>query len=476
MKIHSLLGMVTALAGVCSLQAGPAEDYGRFFGDEEKKVLATPTKDDDVAFAAKLLEGARTITDAPKSARFLCNKGIEIALETPGGGPTALEGIRLLAKIDPKEKSLRELNLKALTKAYEEGTRKQQEPIAYRYVRELLKDGDLLCCKVDTAREAEEGYRTALRIALKHRINCLDEIRGKIKLAEAIQEGAQRQKELTGKLKADPSNAKLRLEVILFSLTELDRPARAKALLDDSVDPKLAGNIELAATPLKKLTKEQVLKLGDWYYKELAESGSEISRARMLARAQVCYQRFLEMHEGSDLLGFRVKASLKRVEELLRKMGPADPTRCAWCNDTGTMDCPHCVVRGKPTGKCKCGTCEGTGWVTCSRCGGSWGTKCTPCGGDGKIFSHTRKIGPFVKKVYRSCRTCGGTGYTHTDCRGAVPRTTNGKCPNCSRNSRSLRGKQRCAKCEGKGLSGTCPKCKGSKRVPCTHCDSGEDE
>ena len=476
MKPFALMLLGSCLLLPAALFAGPAEDYGRFFGEEEKKVLATPTKDDDIAFARKLLEGAKTITDAPKSADFLCRKCIEIAMETPGGGQTALEGVRLLAKIDPEEESLRELNLKALRKAYEDGTRKQQEPLAYRYIRALLKDGDLLCRKADTAKEAEEAYRTALRVALKHRINCLDEIRGKIKLAQAIHERAQRQKELTGKLKADPSNAKLRLEVILFTLTELDRPDRAKALLDSSVDKELAGNIKLAATPLKKLTKQQVLQLGDWYYKELGESGNEVARGRMLARAQTLYQRFLELHEDRDLLGFRVKASLKRVEDLLREIGPADPTRCAGCNDTGTMDCPHCLLHGKPTGKAKCATCEGDGWVTCSRCGGSYATKCSTCGGDGKIFSHTRKVGPFVKKVYRSCRSCGGTGYIHTDQRGSMPRTMNGKCPNCSNRSRSLRGKEPCPKCEGKGLSGTCSKCKGRKRVPCTHCDSAEEK
>jgi hypothetical protein len=150
---------------------------------------------------------------------------------------------------------------------------------------------------------------------------------------------------------------------------------------------------------------------------------------------------------------------------------------CFRCGGAAKAPCSDCLIKGKPSGLHRCGACEGTGLGACSKCDGNWGSKCSRCEGTGKrtdIPEHLRGRlkgrGGIFKRI-SECRSCRGTGVTHG--RGEDARS--GVCPTCGkRRVTSERGKELCRRCKGKGGTGKCRSCQGTKTVDCTHCHPAE--
>ncbi len=132
------------------------------------------------------------------------------------------------------------------------------------------------------------------------------------------------------------------------------------------------------------------------------------------------------------------------------------------------MPCPDCRLAGQPTGKQRCTFCKGAG-ECCPACGGKVKRAvCPQCNGAGTITNTVwvgggggggRGRGFPIATEKVPCEMCGakGGGYACA--------------ANCAK-SPSIMLDVTCKTCNGTGSSGPCPTCKGSKKVPCTHCDS----
>ena len=94
LKAIAILCLITAVSS--PVFADAKSDYEMLFGEEAKKVAATKTTADDVAFAEKLLGAAKAMTDAPATQTYLYEKAIEFASKDAAGAPHALKAIDLL--------------------------------------------------------------------------------------------------------------------------------------------------------------------------------------------------------------------------------------------------------------------------------------------------------------------------------------------------------------------------------------------
>jgi len=93
------------LAGSAAAWADEAADtFNKLYGDDLKRVAATPSTADDVALAKQMLEGAKKAEDQPAFLTLLCEKACELAIKDPTGYPTAEAAMKLLVASVPEKK------------------------------------------------------------------------------------------------------------------------------------------------------------------------------------------------------------------------------------------------------------------------------------------------------------------------------------------------------------------------------------
>jgi len=98
-----LIGLVIVSASASS-PADPATNYKELFGREEKKVLATRTRADDLQLAASLLKTAEEITDSPAMQALLCEKTVQFASGDLAGCDMAIRALEILEHAAPDKK------------------------------------------------------------------------------------------------------------------------------------------------------------------------------------------------------------------------------------------------------------------------------------------------------------------------------------------------------------------------------------
>jgi formylglycine-generating enzyme required for sulfatase activity len=74
-----------------------ADTFNKLYGDDLKRVAATPSTADDVALARQLLEAAGKVANQKALLTLLCEKAHELAIKDPTGYPTAKAAMDLLA-------------------------------------------------------------------------------------------------------------------------------------------------------------------------------------------------------------------------------------------------------------------------------------------------------------------------------------------------------------------------------------------
>ncbi len=313
------LGLV---AGI--VLADAKSDYEMLFGDEAKKVLATKSTADDAAFAKKLLDAAKALTDAPKTQVFVYEKVVQFGGKDAAGAPHALEAIDILIKSQPAQKAKwQEAKLNVTEKQYQMSRGLTRREAAKTYLDLLIETAGAKAA-AGNAKEAVELYRKGVPVAI-YAAYKLSEIRDRMRdLVAALAAEAEREK-LIKKLAADPKDTKTREKLILIYVLERDDPAKAASLLATGVDQKLRECIPLAAKKPADLTETACMKLGDWY-KQLAAKASAAGKPTALARAKTYYERYLSLHTKRDMARYKASAALAEVNKELEKLGGAAPS------------------------------------------------------------------------------------------------------------------------------------------------------
>lgn len=189
----------------------------------------------------------------------------------------------------------------------------------------------------------------------------------------------------------------------------------------------------------------------------------KLCRTKLKRDIEVFVGNYVEFLEATGASVEFVPADLLQAARAARE----SRGRCKWCKDSGFMPCPHCLVKGLPTGKAKCAKCAGKGLLQCATCTGAGSSLCTRCKGKGKLWAGKRRVSRNQwRDIYRPCSQCNGTGHTHP----VGGRLRPGRCPSCGTNS--PKGTVPCRHCSRSGRYGLCTTCKGAKKAPCTHCNA----
>jgi len=317
---------LSVLAGVVPRAAAGDEarrTYEELFGEEARKVRATGSTADDAALAAKLLDSARTVSDAPKLQAVLCEKTYEFGARNRASYPAALEAMRMLAEVAPERKS--EAQEKALT----------VHELRYRYAhgREKLAIGRELLESLLTvadhktasggAEKAVALYRRALSVASAIRSGNRKQISAKLAGATARQKVEREIVHLEKRVQSDPADAAAAERLAVLYVRELNDPAKAAPLLD-----ALAGSgvlrtyVPLAAKKTHDVPAGACLELGQWY-ERLAAAASPVGKLGCLLRAADYYDHYLQAHAADQADRLKAAIALGRVREQLTRLGHA---------------------------------------------------------------------------------------------------------------------------------------------------------
>ena len=83
----------------------PEQAYQTIFGEEDRKVSASPGTKDDAEFAAKLLAAVDKVIESNDLKAYVCKKAYEFGMKDRAGLGTAIDAAKRLAKLDGDHQS-----------------------------------------------------------------------------------------------------------------------------------------------------------------------------------------------------------------------------------------------------------------------------------------------------------------------------------------------------------------------------------
>ena len=300
------------------------------FGERARKVAASPDTRKSAAFAVELYKAAGVVDDSPKFQAFLCRKAHDFAMKHRSGYATALSALELLAKVDKTtraEVDEKTRNVYRLMKR--SGTVAERKKAAEYLLNRMVADADADMAARNYAK-AIVGYGKAYQLARAGRSAIAPEILDKLKDARVRDNALKDIARQTAVLQKNPNDANLANQLIGLCLVENVDPAKIPELAAlAEADERTSRGLALAAKKIADLTPEAILELGDWY-KFLADEAQKNVKARLLLRAQACYEKFLELTPKKDIHSLKVEAKLARVDKELDKLLGSSRFRKGW--------------------------------------------------------------------------------------------------------------------------------------------------
>ncbi|MCX5648796.1 MAG: hypothetical protein NTX40_06840, partial [Planctomycetota bacterium] len=312
------------LASSLPVLAGEAADtFNKIYGEDLKRVAATPLPADDVALAKQMLGDAKEAGDQPALLSLLCEKAYELAAKDASGYATATAAMDLLAGKSPEKK----------VECLRKNAALYQKQYAAERGEAKTKAGEDVMAALSALAEAQTaaGDSDAAGLTLRQAIAVATAIRSENKAAlqARLENLAPRQRvekqiaALKAKLDADAKDEVSRKELVRLYLVEMDNPAEAAKFLDETLDEATRKYVPAAAKPVEDAPELACTELGDWYRGLADQAATPVSKGAMLRRAQAYYQRFLELHTAEDLARTAATLTLKRIEDALAKCGAA---------------------------------------------------------------------------------------------------------------------------------------------------------
>jgi hypothetical protein len=317
------------IAGLLCLVAAPiladeAEDaFNSLYGNDYKRVTATPDKADDVALAKQLLDAAKAPGVQPGLLSVLCDNAYELGVKSPAGYETAAEAMELLAQKAPAGAAAALDRVATIREKQYQAVKGPDKADA----GEVFIESVLVAAAAHMASGATtEGMallRKALVAANAIKSDRKNEIQGRIDFAATRLRTEKQVADLKAKVEANPDDAAVRKQLVQACLVGLDAPAEAEVFLNDSSDPSVRKYVPAVSKGVDAAPEIACMELGEWY-RGLGEAPGVTpgGKEAMLKRARAYYQRFLNLHKTEDIARNQATLAVKKADEALAKLGP----------------------------------------------------------------------------------------------------------------------------------------------------------
>ena len=322
-KYLSLAVLVVTACPAATWADEAADTFNKLYGEDLKRVAATPSTADDVALAKQLLEAAGKVTNQKDFLALLCEKACELAGKDPTGYPTAKAAMDLLTASVPEKKVESLQKMAAMYQRSYAAARAEAKAKAGETLIESLK----VLAGAQAAGADFDGAGATLKQALAVATTIKSESKAAIQ-AQLAGLASQQQVEkqiaaLKARLDADAKDASSRKEIVRMYLVEMDNPAEAAKFLDEALDEATRKYVPAAAKPVEDAPEAACTELGDWYKGLADQATASASKGAMLQRAKAYYKRFMELHKADDVARAGATLMLKKIEDALAKLGPA---------------------------------------------------------------------------------------------------------------------------------------------------------
>jgi len=300
-----------------------ADTFNKLYGEDLKRVAATPSPADDVALGKQLLEAAGKVTNQKDFLTLLCEKSYEIAIKDPTGYPTAKAAMDLLAASVPEKKVEALQKVAAMYQRSYAAARAEAKAKAGEALVESLK----ALADAQAAAEDDDGAGATLKQALAVATTIKSESKAALQ-AQLAGLASQQQVEkqiaaLKAKFDADPKDAASRKEIVRLYLVEMNSPVEAAKFIDETLDEATRKYVPAAAKPIEDAPEAACTELGDWYKGLADQATASASKGAMLQRAKAYYERFVDLHKVDDVARAGATLMLKKIEDALAKLGRA---------------------------------------------------------------------------------------------------------------------------------------------------------
>jgi len=300
--------------------------FDSLYGARVRQVSKTTTKVDDVELAAELLAAAKLSFDQKELLVLICENAYDLGARTPDGYPHATDAMRLLAEHVPEKKTEAMGGvLKLLDKQYKASkTADQRQLNGQLYLDGLLEAAESALNEQD-ASSAVTHFAKARVVATRIKSEQIDLIKQRQASATAMRKAYQTVKQLSAKLKTnlkDGVSAKRLVEIYVFTL---DQPKEARDYIPSLADKDLKTKAMLAGAPVDDLEEGDALLMARWYDAHWLKADSRV-KASLLSRSKAYYERFLELHDKSDISRTTAKLNVAKIDSELSKLEKAHGT------------------------------------------------------------------------------------------------------------------------------------------------------
>lgn len=314
---------IAGAAAIARAADEPKAAFDRLFGEEVRRVAATPDGADDLALAATLMEAARSRSDAGLLP-ILCEQVAALAIKDPAGHDLAVEAMTHLADAVPAQR------LAALGRAadirqrqYAQSRGEEKLAAAEALIHAIVTQGDaqMIAEQFD---DALTSYRKAQGVASGVQSRNAAAVKGRVDRAVAAQVTHRQIQIARARLSQDKADAAAGRDLVRLYLVEMDDPAEARKYSFLAADESWSRNIRLAAASADSLPPEQCFAMGEWYRGLGDEARSDVAKAAMLRRAAVYYEQFLHQHRADDLVRTKATLASRKVQDDLARLNIAD--------------------------------------------------------------------------------------------------------------------------------------------------------
>jgi tetratricopeptide (TPR) repeat protein len=304
-----------------SARADDATDaLDQLYGDDLKRVLATPSPADDVALAKQLLDAAKKVSNQVAFLTVLCEKAYELAAKDASGYPTATAAMDLLAETVGDKKADCLQKCVALYQKQYAAARGDAKVKAGETLTEALGKVAEVQAATGDVDGAAATLRQAIAIATAIRSDTKAALQAQL---DGLAPQAKMEKQLAAlkaKLDAKPDDAAARKELVRLYLVELDNPAEAAKFVDESLDEATRKYVPAAVKPIQEAPELACRELGEWYRGLADQAAAQAGKGAMLRRAQGYYERFVGLHTTDDLARTTATLALNKIEDALAKL------------------------------------------------------------------------------------------------------------------------------------------------------------
>lgn len=264
-----------------------------------------------VQMAQQIAQDAVAIYEDEDFSNYLFKRAIAMALDEPGGGPTALWALTRMGQVHPNQQDYcNDRRLQVIQDNFYTCSPAERPALGTMYLTELVTRARQKAVegKFDAAQalyhQAEEAAPSCGQWAVNGLANELKTAKDRFRITSDV-------KSVEAMLQRSLNHPAAARKMVHQLLIELDQPAEAVPYLEATQDTMLQAIGALAAKNVTTLTAVEAHDLGRWYAAN--NKGVVIGGPAVTARIRACYTQFLAAHPAHDADWLEAKSALDAV-------------------------------------------------------------------------------------------------------------------------------------------------------------------